>query len=105
MILTGFGLYVPYVVFHTTLFERLIAVFREKSNIGFLIYMADASGYLGYVGVMLFRQFGQESIDHLALFTQTAIALSWTSLLLMVLALFYFRRQMPRGPADAGPDA
>ncbi len=95
MILTGFGLYVPYVVFHTTLFERLIAVFREKSNIGFLIYLADATGYLGYIGVMLFRQFGKEPLDHLSLFTGTSITLACISFVLMIGALFYFRRQMP----------
>lgn len=53
MVLVGFGLYLPYVVVHTTVFERLIALTRDKGNMGFLMYVADAIGYLGYV-VLLF---------------------------------------------------
>lgn len=49
----GMGLYLPYVLFHTTVFERLIALTRDRSNIGYLMYLADAFGYLGYVVVML----------------------------------------------------
>ena len=47
MVLGGLGFYIPYVIFHTTLFERLIATFKDKSNIGYLMYLADAVGYLG----------------------------------------------------------
>lgn len=53
MVLTGLGLYLPYVAMHTTVFERLLAMTREHGNLGFLMYVADAIGYLGYVAVML----------------------------------------------------
>lgn len=52
MVLTGLGLYLPYVAIHTTVFERLLAMTREPGTIGFLMYVADAFGYLAYVGVM-----------------------------------------------------
>lgn len=52
MVLFGFGLYLPYVVVHTTVFERLIALTRDKGNMGYLMYLADASGYLAYVVLM-----------------------------------------------------
>lgn len=54
MVLMGFGLYVPYVVVHTTVFERLIAMTRERGNVGYLMYLADAFGYLGYVFLIFF---------------------------------------------------
>jgi hypothetical protein len=41
---------------HTTVFERLLAMTRDRGNIGFLMYVADAIGYLGYVAVMLGRE-------------------------------------------------
>ena len=47
MVLTGLGLYLPYVLVHTTLFERLMAVTRDGGNLGFLMYLADSAGYLG----------------------------------------------------------
>ena len=48
MVLLGTGLYLPYVAIHTTIFERLIAMTRERGNLGFLMYVADSAGYLGY---------------------------------------------------------
>jgi len=53
MVLVGLGLYLPYVAMHTTIFERLLAMTRERGNVGFLMYLADSIGYLGYVGCML----------------------------------------------------
>jgi hypothetical protein len=55
MVLIGLGLYLPYIAVHTTLFERLIALTRDRGNIGYLMYLADAFGYLGYVAVLLAR--------------------------------------------------
>jgi hypothetical protein len=53
MVTVGLGLYLPYVAVHTTVFERLLAMTREKGNVGFLMYVVDSIGYLGYVAVML----------------------------------------------------
>jgi hypothetical protein len=55
MVLLGVGMYVPYVAVHTTIFERLIALTREQGNIGYLMYVADAVGYVGYAGVVVAR--------------------------------------------------
>lgn len=94
MTLNGLGLYLPYVAVHTTIFERLIAMTRERGNIGYLMYLVDAFGYLGYVAVLLGRtaiQQGSESLS-LSFFNGLAIlvavggilafALSWASLAL-----------------------
>jgi hypothetical protein len=56
MVLVGTGLYLPYVATHTTIFERFLAITPERGNLGFLMYVADAIGYLGYVAVMVSRQ-------------------------------------------------
>lgn len=53
VVLVGLGLYLPYVAMHTTVFERFLAMTREKGNLGFLMYVADSIGYLGVVGVLL----------------------------------------------------
>jgi len=49
MVLLGLGLYLPYVAFHTTMLDRLVALLRDRGNIGFLMYLADSFGYLGFV--------------------------------------------------------
>jgi hypothetical protein len=53
MVLVGLGLYLPYVAMHTTVFERLLSMTHQRGNLGFLMYVADAFGYLGYVAVMI----------------------------------------------------
>jgi hypothetical protein len=68
MVLLGLGLYLPYVAVHTTVFERLIAMTRDRGNIGYLLYLADAFGYLGYVAVMAVRNFAGIRGDFLAFF-------------------------------------
>jgi Family of unknown function (DUF5690) len=52
MVLIGAGLYLPYVAVHTTVFERLIALTRDRGNMSFLMYIVDSLGYLGYVVVL-----------------------------------------------------
>lgn len=88
MVLIGLGLYLPYVAVHTTIFERLIAMTRDRANLGYLMYLADAIGYFGYVVVILLLNIFSRS-HFLVLFADmcwvTAIAgivcfaLSWLS--------------------------
>ncbi len=55
MILTGAGLYMAYTPFNAMLFDRLIALFGKPGNAGFLIYIADAAGYVASVTLLLYR--------------------------------------------------
>lgn len=55
--LNGVGLYLAYVPFNCLIFERLIAAYRQPGNIGFIMYVADAVGYLGSVAVLLLKEF------------------------------------------------
>lgn len=61
MVLVGLGLYFPYVAVHCTVFERFMAMTRDKGTIGFLMYVADSIGYLGYVIVMLWHNLRPKS--------------------------------------------
>ena len=63
MQLTGVGLYLGYIPFNCIVFERLIATFRIKGNAGFLIYFADAFGYLGSAIVMLSKELFKTNIS------------------------------------------
>jgi hypothetical protein len=98
MVLLGFGLYVPYVAVHTTIFERLIAMTRDRGNIGYLMYLADAFGYLGYVAVMLARNFGSGGAI-LPLFTTTAWIVAGASVLSLALAMGFFAWKLKTSPA------
>ncbi|RMF38872.1 MAG: hypothetical protein D6753_15105, partial [Planctomycetota bacterium] len=63
MLLIGWGLYLPYVAMHTSIFERLIAATRCRANVGFFIYFADSIGYIGYIAFMLIRPAIQSTSD------------------------------------------
>ena len=74
MVIIGIGLYLPYIAVHVTIFERLIAMTRDPGNIGYLMYLADSFGYLGYVGVLLARNFLDPTENFLGFF----LTASWT---------------------------
>jgi hypothetical protein len=96
MVLLGAGLYIPYVAVHTTIFERLIALTRERANVGFLMYFADAIGYLGYVGVMLGRGLFPDKETFLSFFLTTATLLLVAALVTLLTSLgHYVRRRTP----------
>lgn len=93
MILAGFSMYLAYIAYHTMLFERWIALFQYPSNLGFLMYLADSFGYLGSVGILLFRNFGSQDVSWLTFFEQIAYATSISVIILGGLAVFYFLRR------------
>ena len=83
MVLTGLGLYLPYVAVHTTIFERLIAMTRDRGNLGYLMYLADAFGYLGYVAVMLGRSAFPRGSSFLGFFTVTCWVIGGLAILFL----------------------
>lgn len=93
IIWVGMGLYMPYVLFNAVFFDRMIATFRVVSNVGFLIYLADAFGYLGYVGVQLFRNFGAGEMSWLSFFTTMSYVMGIGGLALTAMAFVYFERK------------
>jgi hypothetical protein len=90
MIVMGFGMYLPYIGFHTLLFERWIALFRYQSNIGYLMYISDAFGYLGSMGILLYKNFGAQQVSWLNFFVTTAIVMGVVTVVLSGLAIGYF---------------
>ena len=93
MVWLGLGLYVPYVMFHTTVFERLVALLKDKATIGYLMYLADAFGYLGYVMLMMSRGSIAARADLLDFFLQLTFTLTLVAIVLLVTATCYFNRR------------
>lgn len=90
MVLVGLGLYLPYVAVHTTVFERLIAMTRERGNLGFLMYVADSVGYLGYVAVILGKEWLPQTGDVMSFFKSASWVVAITSTMALTLAWRYF---------------
>jgi hypothetical protein len=90
MVFIGLGLYLPYIVVHTTLFERLMALTRERGNIGYLLYLADAFGYLGYVAVLVARNLLAPGENFLSFFVLLSWATAGACVILLVPCWRYF---------------
>ena len=93
MILVGLGLYICYVPFNCIFFDRMIATFRIKGNAGYLIYIADAFGYLGSMAVLLYKNFGQSTISWLQFFIKGTYIISAIGCIISILSLIYFKRK------------
>jgi hypothetical protein len=93
MILAGSGLYLAYNPINAVLFDRLVAVSGRTANAGFLIYVADSSGYLGSVVVLLWRNFGQASLDWLQFFIRGAYVTSLVGGAVTLIAALYFHHR------------
>ena len=93
MILMGFLMYLPYLIFHTILFERWIAFFKYKGNLGYIMYMSDSIGYFGSMLVLLYKNYGIKGFNWLPFFTNTAWIIGTLITLLGLWALLYFRKK------------
>lgn len=96
MVLLGVGMYVPYVAVHTTVFERLIALTRERGNIGFLMYIADSVGYIGYAVVMVSRSAFPAKEDFLGFFLNLATTLMVGALVAVAVSWALYARRAPQ---------
>jgi hypothetical protein len=85
---TGFGLYLGYVPFNCVLFERLIASYKISGTVGFVMYLADAFGYLGSVGVLLYKEFGQPNLSWLEFFMTAGFAVGISGSILAGISIF-----------------
>ncbi len=93
MIFAGAGLYMAYTPFNAMLFDRLVAFSGRIATAGFLIYVADASGYLGSAALLVWRNFGAVQMDWLRFFVLSAYITSMLGALLAAAAALYFLRQ------------
>ncbi|WP_280117666.1 DUF5690 family protein [Pseudoalteromonas xiamenensis] len=103
MVLNGIGLYLAYVPFTSSLFERLIATFNRPANVGFLTYLADSFGYLGTVGVMLYQSVSTSEVNWNTFLTQLSIVSGLVGGVLTLGSLLFFikkeREERSNSPA------
>ncbi len=99
MILVGLGLYIAYVPFGSMLFDRLFAATGAVGTAGFLIYVTDAFGYLGSVGLLFFKNFGFKELSWLDFFLQASYATAVVCGACFVFAAAYFGK-VARRPAE-----
>lgn len=93
MQLIGLGLYMAYIPFNCIFFERLIAAFKIKGNVGFLMYFADAFGYLASTIVMCGKSIFNIKLNWTGVYAQLSIFASVFGTVAIVFSFFYFNRR------------
>ncbi len=96
MIMIGLGSYLAYVPFGSVLFDRLMATTRTVGTAVFAIYVADALGYTGSVGVRLYKDLAESrmsDLDFMRLFSYSLAVLA--SVLFVASAVYFLTRAVP----------
>lgn len=93
MTAVGTGLYLSYVPFNALYFERMIASYKVNSNVGFIMYVADAFGYLGSVLVLFLKQFIGIELSWTSFFTKAIIIITTVGIVGTFIAAAWFRKK------------
>lgn len=72
LLIQSLSLYIAYLTFQTIFFDRFIACFRIKGNVGFFIAIIDFIGYVGTVSLLSTKEFLQIDIEWFALYNNMA---------------------------------
>jgi len=89
----GTGLYLSYVPFNALYFERMIASYKVKSNVGFVIYIADSFGYLGSVLFMFLKNELGTGLSWTSFFTKAILGISVVGIIGTMIAAAWFRKK------------
>lgn len=93
MILIGTGLYISYVPFNALYFERMIATFKVQSNVGFIMYVSDAFGYLGSVLILFLKEFTGVQLSWTQFFINAVLLITSVGIAGTAIAAIYFKQK------------
>jgi hypothetical protein len=92
MLAIGLGLYLGYVPYGCVLFDRLIATTRTVGTAVFMIYVTDAFGYVGSIGVLTVKNFFALDVSWLAFFRGFSYLTGWICTGAFAFSAWYFAR-------------
>ncbi len=101
MILSGLGAYLAYVPYGSVLFDRTIAYTHFAGTAVFAIYLTDAIGYTGSVGIQLFKDLFQGDSSRLGFMLGFTNFMAILGFVLLLLSLLYFLRVKPASTPQA----
>jgi len=93
IVLVGLGLYMGYIPFNCILFDRMIASFKIKGNVGYFMYLVDSFGYLASVLVIILKGSMGISISWTYFYSNGVLILSIVGSLISITTLLYFNKK------------
>lgn len=95
MTLVGLGSYLCYVPYGSVLFDRMIASTKVIGTAVFAIYLADAIGYTGSVGIQLYKDLIQSEMTRLGFFVGYTYFMCIVGTLCLISSCVYFVNKKP----------
>ena len=90
MFLQSLGVYIAFLSFQTLFFERFVACFNIKGNVGFFIVSIDFIGYLGTVGVLIFKESFVAHLNWIEFYNTMVLTLGTACCFLFMGCILYF---------------
>lgn len=80
---------IAYLSFQTIFFERFIACFKVKGNVGFFIITIDFVGYLGTLALLLFKEFRAPHIDWTSFYNGMSVYIGIICCIAFICSIIY----------------
>ncbi len=96
MLWIGIGMFLSYISIQTTVFERMIALFKIKANAGFFVYICDSIGYLASVGLLLYKEFFMRTNTWSEVLIRLNLIVAVSGMILMAMAGYFFYNHKAR---------
>ncbi|WP_307759535.1 DUF5690 family protein [uncultured Mediterranea sp.] len=95
LFIQSLSLYIAYLTFQTIFFDRFIACFRIKGNVGFFIALIDFIGYLGTVSLLSVKELLDIDLEWFVWFNHIACFVGGICSILFVIAgVLIYRKYM-----------
>jgi len=92
----GLGLYLAYVPYGCVLFDRMIAAVGVVATAVFMIYVTDAAGYVGSIGIILYKHFASADLSALGFLRKFAYFTSvFCAACFVFSAVYFWHRSRP----------
>lgn len=92
MLLSTTGIYLAYLPFNCLYFERMLSAYKIRANVGFVMYIADAFGYLGTVAVLFVKEFFSVNYSWVSFFSGLFYTACIVGTLLITVSLIIHER-------------
>ena len=92
-----------YLSFQTIFFERFIACFKIRGNVGFFIITIDFVGYMGTLALLVFKELHASHVDWTVFYNNMSVIIGVVCCLAFVGSLIYMLNASRRFRKD--PDA
>lgn len=96
MLFVGLGLYMGYIPFNSILFDRMIATFRLKGNVGYLMYLMDSFGYLASVTVIVVKGAAKIQLNWAQFYAKGVLLFSLVGFIITIFSLFYYTHKIKK---------